>query len=458
MPSTIIRSTPVRLTVILSAVFLIGLAIAGVVAFALVHQELSVRIDQSVSDTYAIIAAAYNDGDVGDLTESVTSHSAPIVGDDQVYLLQDRAGTRLAGNLPLMTLKDGWSTVTPQTAGDSEPSADYRVFSGTVDGYRLTVGKSLSEADEIGLLMLTAFAWAGAGLIVLVAVTGAVIAINGQRRLGQVSAAMDQVGRGNLQARIPVSRRNDDIDHIGREVNTALDRLVALVEGMRQVSVDIAHELKTPLNRLGIAIEAALEGLSRGTDIEPQLEQAQAEGRVINATFDALLRIAQIESGARRARFTDLDLAPLLETIEDAFEPVAAENQQSLKLASVPNLPAIHGDSDLLTQLVANLVENAMRHCPPGSAISLSASAVDGRTQLTVSDTGPGIPEAERERVFRRLYRLEKSRTTSGSGLGLALVKAICELHGAHIELGDNAPGLVVSIIFPPIHEASRGS
>lgn len=458
MPSTIIRSTPVRLTVILSAVFLLGLAVAGVVAFGLVRQELAVRIDQSVSDTYAIIAAAYNDGDVGDLTESVTSHSAPIVGDDQVYLLQDRSGTRLAGNLPLMTFHDGWSTVTPQTAGDSEPSADYRVFSGIVDGYRLTVGKSLSEADEIGLLMLTAFAWAGAGLIVLVSATGAVIAMNGQRRLGQVSAAMDQVGRGDLQARIPISRRNDDIDHIGREVNTALDRLVALVEGMRQVSVDIAHELKTPLNRLGIAIEAALEGLSRGTDIEPQLEQAQAEGRVINATFDALLRIAQIESGARRARFTDLDLAPLLETIEDAFEPVAAENQQSLTLASVPKLPAVHGDSDLLTQLVANLVENAMRHCPPGSSICLSASTVNGRTQLRVTDTGPGIPEAEREKVFRRLYRLEKSRTTSGSGLGLALVKAICELHGAHIELGDNAPGLIVSITFPPNQEASRGS
>jgi len=456
MPNAIIRSTPVRMTVLLGAVFLLSLVITAGIAFVLVRQELAARIDQGVSDTYAIIAKAYTDDDADDLRESVASHSAATLDDDSVYLLEDATGKKVAGNLTASGFADGWSTVSPQTINNSEPGADYRIFSGLVGGYRLTVGTSLSEADEVANLMLTALAWAGAVLVALVALAGVFVAITGQRRLEQISSTMADVGRGNLEARIPLSRRNDDVDRIGRDVNTALDRLAALVEGMRQVSVDIAHELKTPLNRLGIAIEAALETRGRGGEVEPLLEQAQTEGRTLNATFDALLRIAQIESGARRARFTDLDIAPILETIADAYGPVASESRQDLSLTVEPHLMPIHGDADLLTQLLANLVENAIRHCPPGAAIRIEAKRSGRRTVLEVADTGPGIPEAEREKVFRRLYRLEKSRTNSGSGLGLSLVKAIAELHGAQIVLASNEPGLVVRITFPEIREDVR--
>ena len=454
MRNAIIRSTPVRLTVLLGAVFLLSLAVAAAIAFVLVRQELVVRIDQGVADTYAIIAKAYTEKDSDDLQESVASHAAATLDDDSVYLLEDSSGKRVAGNLTATGFADGWSTVSPQAIDNAEPGADYRIFSGIVGSYRLTVGTSLSEADEVAMLMLTALAWAGSVLVLLVALAGVFVAISGQRRLDQISSTMADVGRGNLEARIPLSGRNDDVDRIGRDVNTALDRLAALVEGMRQVSVDIAHELKTPLNRLGIAIEAALESRGRGGEVEPLLEQAQAEGHTLNATFDALLRIAQIESGARRARFTDLDVSPILETIADAYGPVAAEGRQDLTLTVEAHLPLIHGDADLLTQLLANLVENAIRHCPPGANIRLGAKRSGRRTVFEVADTGPGIPEAERDKVFRRLYRLEKSRTTSGSGLGLSLVKAIAELHGAQITLADNEPGLVVRISFPEIPES----
>lgn len=446
MPSAIIRSTPVRLTVLLGAVFLFALVITALIAFVLVRGELAARVDQSVADTFAIIARANTDSD--DLLESVDSHAAATL--DSIYLLQDASGQRVAGNLTTARFADGWSTVAAKAIAGAEPGADYRVFSGPVGAYRLSVGTSLSEADEVAMLMLTALGWAGSVLVALVALAGVIVALRGQRRLEQISSVMADVGRGNLRARIRLSRRNDDVDRIGRDVNTALDRLVALVEGMRQVSVDIAHELKTPLNRMGIAIEAALESNERGADVTPLLEQAQAEGRTINGTFDALLRIAQIESGARRARFTDLDLAPILDNIADAYGAVAGEGGQELLLDRAPDLPLVHGDADLLTQLLANLVENAIRHCPPGARIRISAVREADHAVLAVSDTGPGIPEAEREKVFRRLYRLEKSRTTPGSGLGLALVKAVAELHGANVSLGGNEPGLVVRISFPP--------
>jgi signal transduction histidine kinase len=453
MPNAIIRSTPVRLTALLGAVFLLALVLTGFIAFALIRQELAGRTDQTVAETYAVIARAYTDNDDDDLRQSVASHSLSTADADRIYLLQDANGQKVAGNLETGNFAEGWSTVSPASVRDTEPGSDYRVLSGAVGGYRLTVGVSLSEGDEIAGLMLTALVLAGVALVVMVAITGLFVAIRGQRRLDQISSTMADVGRGNLGARITLSRRNDDVDRIGRDVNTALDRLVALVEGMRQVSVDIAHELKTPLNRLGIAIESALESNERGADVAPLLEQAQAEGRTINSTFDALLRIAQIESGARRARFTDLALGPVLDNVADAYGPVAAENRQELVLVPHPRLPLVHGDAELLTQLLANLVENAIRHCPPDARIQIWGERVGAGAVLIVSDTGPGIPEAERDKVFRRLYRLEKSRTTPGSGLGLSLVKAIAELHGAQVSLGDNAPGLIVRITFPATQE-----
>lgn len=456
MPSAIIRSTPVRLTAMLGVAFLLALVLTGAIAFALIRQELASRTDQTVAETYAVIARAYTDSDDDDLRQTVASHSLATAEADRIYLLQDANGQKVAGNLPGGSFADGWSSVSPASVNDMEPGSNYRVLSGTVGAYRLTVGVSLSEGDEVAGLMLTALVWAGGALVFAVAVTGVFIALRGQRRLDQISSTMADVGRGNLAARIALSRRNDDVDRIGGDVNTALDRLAALVEGMRQVSVDIAHELKTPLNRLGIAIEAALENAERGADVGPLLEQAQAEGRIINSTFDALLRIAQIESGARRARFIDLDLRPVLDNVADAYGLVAAEKRQELTLRPHPDLPRVHGDAELLTQLLANLVENAIRHCPPGARIEIGAERAGAGANLVVSDSGPGIPVAERDKVFRRLYRLEKSRTTPGSGLGLALVKAITELHGAQVTLGDNVPGLIVRIAFPAITDDRR--
>ena len=234
------------------------------------------------------------------------------------------------------------------------------------------------------------------------------------------------------------------------QVNAALERLANLFESMRQVSVDIAHDLKTPLNQLKLVIEDATERQRRGEDVATQLADAKLESDQINTTFDALLRIAQIESGARRARFARLNLAEIVADISEIYTDVADDENKSLTARAAPDLPAILGDRELLIQLFSNLVENAIRHTPSGTEIAIGVDAgVPGLVAAWVADDGPGIPAGEREKVLRRLYRLEQSRTSPGSGLGLSLVRAISDLHGAALDLDDNDPGLRVTVKFP---------
>ncbi len=449
MRSDFLRSTPFRLTVLLGAAFLVALAIAGFVAFELIRQELAARVDQTVTDAFTIISQSYGEDDVADLADAVRSHAGATLRHERVYSLTDKAGAVLAGNITMVPTGSGWATVGAAALGVTDNSDDYRIFSGEVGDYTLLVGSSYGETKAIGRLTLVSLAWAGGLLVALILVTGVVVAARGQRRLDGIAATMHRVGRGELTARIATTGRGDDIDALVGEVNGALDRLSALVESMRQVSVDIAHDLKTPLNRLAITVESAIEADEAGKPVAAWLRQAQEEGVRINATFDALLRIAQIEAGARRARFTSVAPSTILERIADAYGEVAVEHGQTLRLTAPDGLPPVSGDRDLMLQMLANLVENAIRHCPPGASIALSGRVDDGRVELSVADNGPGIPAEERDKVFRRLYRVEKSRTTPGSGLGLSLVKAVADLHGATVTLRDNAPGLVVAVSFP---------
>ncbi|MGV8953659.1 MAG: sensor histidine kinase [Cypionkella sp.] len=450
MRNGLARSTPFRLAIILGTAFLVALVIAGLTAFQLIRQELEVRIDRSVLDAYTVIGQSYGENDITDLTDSVRSHVNATQQHDKIYLLADADGRVLAGNVADTPLPAGWSTISAATLGVSDASDNYRIHTGAIGPYRLLVGASFGETNAIGRLAYTSLAWAAALFVAIVVITGLIVAARGQLRLDTIASTMQRVGRGELGARIAITGRGDDIDALVSEVNAALDRLAALVEGMRQVSVDIAHDLKTPLNRLAITVEAAIQADEAGAPIAALLAQAEEESRQINTTFDALLRIAQIEAGARRARFSTLAPHDIIATIADAYGEVAVEQGQTLSVNAADALANIDGDKDLLVQMLANLVENAIRHCPAGASITLGAQMVGRKVELAVADTGPGIAQAERGKVFQRLYRAEASRTTPGNGLGLSLVKAVAELHGASVTLADNNPGLAVTISFPP--------
>jgi signal transduction histidine kinase len=219
------------------------------------------------------------------------------------------------------------------------------------------------------------------------------------------------------------------------------------MEGLRQVSNDIAHDLRTPLSRLRQRLEAARLEARSVADYERAVDQALQDADTALATFSALLRIAQVEAGMRHGSFAELDLSGLIEHLVMTYAPVAEEFGKRLICSIAPRI-RIRGDRELLAQMLVNLIENALRHTPGGTALSVTLDNNGEGPLAVVADDGPGVPRAEREKIFRRFYRLETSRTTPGSGLGLALVAAVAELHQISIRLADNRPGLQVMLQF----------
>ncbi|ESX08125.1 HAMP domain-containing histidine kinase [Mesorhizobium sp. M0179] len=447
--SRLLRSTPFRLALTFALLFVLAFILSGAIVYQLMSADLAEQLDQSVKETYSVVAVTYAGNDREDLVSAVDSHAALSPSKEQLFSLTDPAGNRLAGNFTAADLPDGFSDFAASLPGVA-PDTMYRAWTGSVGPNSLTIAFSLSETEELERIVLMSFGWATLIISGLAVAGGALLASRVQRRLDGIATTMDDVSNGRLDARIPLLGNGDDIDGVSRQVNAALERLAALVDGMRQVSADIAHDLKTPLNRLQMILEAAADRTAQGEAVADELAEARGESLQINDTFDALLRIAQIEAGARKARFVDLDLNGVIDAIAEIYAGVAEDDGKSLSATIVHGTPClVHGDRDLLTQLFANLVENALRHCPDGTAILLSVRRQGDRILAEVADNGPGIPAQEREKVFQRLYRLDSSRTTPGSGLGLSLVRAIADLHGATIALEDRRPGLAVIVGFP---------
>lgn len=315
------------------------------------------------------------------------------------------------------------------------------------NGEFLLVGENRYRAVKAREAIVRAFGWGIAITLLLAAGGGAALGRGFMQRIEAINRTTRSIMEGNLSQRVPTRGGRDEMEQLAVHLNAMLDRIQGLMEGVKRVSDDIAHDLRTPLSRLRHRLEAARA--NAGPDGEPVIEQSIAELDAILETFSALLRIAQIESGARQSAFSDVKLSDVVSAVVEAYEAVAEDRGQSLEAAVELGI-VIRGDRELLTQIVANLIENAMRHCSPGVKIRVSVTRQDGVPALLVDDTGPGIPAAERENVFRRFYRLEGSRSTPGSGLGLALVKAVADLHGASVDLSGNQPGLRVIVRFPP--------
>ncbi|QKC94085.1 sensor histidine kinase [Mesorhizobium sp. NZP2298] len=445
----LLRSTPFRLALTFAFLFMLAFVLAGAIVYQMMSADLAEQLDDTIKETYSVVAATYADNDLKELVETVQSHSTRSPRKEQLFSLTDAAGNRLAGNFTAAGLPDGFSMFGAEMPG-LPPDTEYRAYSGSVGGNNLTIAFSLSETEELETIMLMSFGWATLIITGLAITGGALLASRVQRRLDGIAATMVDVSHGRLDTRIPLTGNGDDIDMVSGQVNAALDRLSGLVDGMKQVSTNIAHDLKTPLNRLQMILEGAADKAARDQDVSDDLADARAEGYQINETFDALLRIAQIEAGARKARFTDVDLDEILRTMAEIYTDVAEDDGKVLSFSQLNGSgDRIHGDRELLTQMFANLVENALRHCPPGTTIRLSVARQGERVLASVADNGPGIPPDERERVFQRLYRLDHSRSTPGSGLGLSLVRAIADLHGASIALDDCRPGLAVMVGFP---------
>jgi signal transduction histidine kinase len=441
------RSTPFRLALTFGALFFGAFVVTGFVVYQLIELDMYQRHDKAVRQTFLSLAGTYDD-DRTDFLDAVHVDIKAARHHNEVYLVLGRDGSKLAGNIPFIDVPDGWSTLPAASLG-LRSDFGYRIFAGPVRDTWLIVGESYRDIEDLKDLTLGSLAWTSILVLILSVTGGTWIAVRAERRLQAVRETMDRVAHGDLAARIPLHGKGDDIALLSHDINLALGRLQSNVEGMRQVSTDIAHDLKTPLNRLGISLEEARRKLARGQSAEDEIDAADAEVQQINGTFEALLRIAQIESGARRARFEPLDLSKVLEEVAELFGGAIEDAGMSVAITVPSNPPTMEGDRQLLMQLFSNLVENVLRHCPKGTHLRLFAKITDNTITSGVEDNGPGIPPDEREKVFQRLYRLERSRTSPGTGLGLSLVRAIADIHDARVTLGGANPGLSVNVVFP---------
>ena len=451
-PAELWRHSSFRLALGVTLAVLGALILVGAVGYTALHRQLADRQDARLMEIFTTLQQS-DAADQQDLIEAIAARITASPSRSSIFLLRDAAGKVLVANINDIAIPSGWSTVEAATLG-MQTDDPYRLFAGNLKGDYLIVGLSNADLDDLAEIILAGFGWSAFAVLIAAIAAGAWIASRLQHRLNEVTSTLRRVANGDLSTRLAVSNRGDDLDLISGEINQTLGRLEALVDAMRQVSADIAHELRTPLNRLRIHIEGAARNAANAAPVEDDLAAAIAQSEAIDQTFSALLRIAQIEAGARREKFAPVDLAALLGDVGDIYAEVAEDAGQTL-LCDMAGAAWVMGDKELLTQGFANLIENAIRHCPPGTAITCNLRVEGSAVTALVSDNGPGIPAGERDLVLRRLYRLEKSRTTVGTGLGLSLVKAVADLHGAELTLGDTGPGLRAELKFARILGAS---
>jgi signal transduction histidine kinase len=419
----------------------------GVILWSTTH-FMRHQIDDSVANEIAEILTDPQSRDPAGLATVVSGLARHAGG--FYYLLQNSAGEVLAGNMRGLDPKQGIREWADGPRSETPRGSTVRGKGVVVKGDYLFVGWSTHQLHEMEEMVTRSFVW-GLTASVAFALFGGVLAGRRiMRRIEAVSETTRDIVAGDLTRRVVSSTTGDEFDHLSASINSMLDRIQSLMGGLQQVTTDIAHDLRTPLSRLRQRVESAQRPDVSAAQLREAIAGTVEEIDGILGIFGALLRIAQIESGARRAGFATVDLTELLGTVAELYRSSAEEKRQ-LFLLSVPDNLQVRGDRELLLQLFANLVENAIKHSPPESTITLSASAEAGRACIVVADNGPGIPEHLRAKVLQRFFRLESSRTTPGSGLGLSLAHAVVKLHEASWVLSDNGPGLKVTVSLPEI-------
>jgi signal transduction histidine kinase len=396
------------------------------------------------------LSERFSAGQIPALILTIDDRIAQNVEDDAIYLLVDRSGRSIAGNLEHWPQgasgSGGWYELAIERAGIRSLAL---VQSFTLpDGFRLLIGRDIQVRAQLKRLLTSALLWALVVVVVMASIGALVVRNLFRRTLASVSATAGAIAAGDFTQRVRLSGRGDEFDQLAETINDMLDRIARLMEGVREVSNAIAHDLRTPITRARARLEDATLHASSEGELRAAIERATADLDGIVAVFQALLRIAEIEAGSRRSAFARVDLVPLLADVAELYGAVAEDRGISLSVHAPEQLPA-YGDRELIQQAVANLVDNAVKFSPPGSAVRLSAAETPAGLEIAVADQGPGIPEAERERAAERFYRGETARNTPGAGLGLALVQAVAQLHGGNLCLADAGPGLVAILTLP---------
>ena len=376
-----------------------------------------------------------------------------------VYLLTDANQHVLVGNLgrwpDALSPENEWLNLKLPISGEAGPVihvARARHFT-LRGGFHLLVGRDVHELVALEKLLLRAVTW-GLGLTCLLGLAGAgTMSRSVVRRIDSINQTTRRIMAGDLSRRVPTSASNDDFDRLCGNLNAMLDRIQQLMNEVRRVSDNIAHDLRTPLTRLRNKLEVLSDSARPGEPIHLATQTAIVEADALLSTFNALLRIASIESGQRREKFCTVDLAQLLADVVEFYEPLAEEKGLTLTAkfdaaTTTGSSTSIAGDPDLLFQAFANVLDNAIKYTPPPGEVEVALLRRDRVLIVDVTDTGPGVPTEHRDEVLQRFYRLDRSRNSPGNGLGLSLVAAVAQLHRAELVLEGNGDGLSVSFSF----------
>lgn len=452
----LLRVATFRFAALYVAVFAGSALVLGVAVFLEARSALQQQMAARIETEAVFLQEEFRTRGLAHLLDVVRTRGQGASALD--YLVEDQAGAHLAGEMPATAgLKPGWTTIqVPQAAEDGgRPERVRALVSDLGGGVLLAVGDDLRQIGELEEAIATALLWT-VGLAAVLGISGgALLSRAFLRRVDAIARTAEAIIGGDLTRRMPMRGTGDDLDRLASTLNRMLDRIEILMDSLRQVSSDVAHDLRTPLSRLYQRLDEARGHARSVAEYESAIDAALGEAEGLLETFSALLRIAQVEGASPRGGFCDVNLTAVTETVFDAYRLDAEDAGHQLTATISPGI-AVSGDQELLTQALANLVENALRHTPSGTCINvrLTGSSEAGAL-LSVEDDGPGVAAVDLLRLTDRFYRGERSRTTPGNGLGLSLVSAVAELHCAQLSVEATEPGLRVSLLFPAAERAS---
>ncbi len=455
----VVRTTAFKL----SAIYFLVFTVFAVAFVGWISRETDRILTKQVQDSIeAEIGILADEG----LSKGLTGIVAAIeqrsrVPGASLYVIADASGNVVAGNVtevpPALLQRSGLDPVTipyKRLEGDNGRNLAMVQVLPLPNGLRMLVGRDVSEIERIRVVVAKAM-MIGVGLLIgLALLSWFFVSRRVLKRIDQVSATSLRIMAGDLSGRLEVTGTDDEFDRLAASLNAMLDRIEALLTGLKEVSDNIAHDLKTPLTRMRTRVEAALAGPDQNGDYRAALEATIDDADQLIRTFNALLMIARIEAGSPDGAMAPLDIARVVADVAEFYEPVAEEAEVYLALSLEEPLP-MQGSRELISQALGNLLDNAIKYVKSGDAppnpahVAVAARREGGEIVISVADNGPGVADLDRERVLERFVRLEKSRSQPGSGLGLSLVEAVTKLHHGTITLGDAGPGLIVTLRFP---------
>ncbi len=446
----LIRSTGIRFALTYAVVF--GLS-AFTLAFSLWYSTIGLlqrQVESAILNDAAALNEHYQIGGLPSLINAIHSRLTDASDSDGIYLLLDPLGNHIIGNLDQwprgLNQINTWYEL-PVTRKGVRSISLLRAYT-LSGGEQLLIGRDVSARTQLRNVMRDALLWA-LGLMIFLGLLGALLIRSMFRRMMRdISTTTRAIALGDLTRRIPKHGDGDEFDELAEIINDMLERISRLMDGVRQVSNAIAHDLRTPITRARARLEDAALHAHTEEDLQSAIERAMLDLDGVVGVFEALLRIAEIEAGSRRSAFAAIDLTPMLEDIDELYRAVAEERGLILDTRIDSPLPLL-GDRELVQQAVANLLDNALKFSASGTTIRFSARVEEALIEISIADSGPGISEEDRNRATERFFRAESARSTAGSGLGLALVAAVAQLHNGTLRLASNNPGLRAILTLP---------